>query len=124
MKRALFVLSAFVSLSLLACGGSTVEAEPLGETSQELVTCSATCPGGQTVSCTGNTCSATENSGVTCNGVFTACPSGCTGLPACSGYENQRCFERLGTRLDCCQSWGPDYLVCSSVNGFRYWLYQ
>jgi hypothetical protein len=51
--------------------------------------------------------------------------STCSGLPSCSLYANQRCFERGGTRLDCCRDEGwADYLVCSSWNGSKYWLYE
>ncbi len=122
MKRSLFVLTAFVSLSLLACGGPPVEAEPLGEVSQELVTCTATCIGGQTVSCSGTTCSATEYSGVTCNGVFTACPPPSDPPPTCD-YAPLSCYALQGTscrgsgtstRRNCCDGDFNSWCVCNS----------
>ncbi len=122
MKRTLAVLAALFSLSLLGCGGTPVEAEPVGEVSQELVTCSTTCSGGQTLSCSGTTCSAVDNQSVTCDGVTTACA--CAGLPSCSLYANKRCTATTGTRLDCCNNGNRDYLVCSSFNGSKYWLYE
>jgi hypothetical protein len=43
----------------------------------------------------------------------------------CSSYANRRCYEPVGTRLDCRRDEGwDDYLVCESVNGTKYWLYE
>lgn len=122
MKHSVIVMAAFVGFSLLGCGGPTVESEELGEVSQELTTCSATCSGGQTVSCTGTTCSATQYSGVTCDGVFTPCPSTYPPPPTCdhapvSCYDIQgdKCFgSGTSSRRNCCDGEYNSWCVCSS----------
>lgn len=121
MKRSLIAMAAFVSVSLLGCGLPTVdtEAEELEAVSQELVTCTATCSGGQTVSCTGTTCSATEYQGVTCDGVFTSCSGTSTclpSLPTCDSFYGKTC-KPAGTRQYCCDAGSiVSYCICSSTN--------
>ncbi|MBN1208395.1 MAG: hypothetical protein JXB05_26275 [Myxococcaceae bacterium] len=71
----------------------------------------------------GGTSEETEQLGEVSQDLVTT--STCSGLPSCSLYANQRCSERIGTRLDCCRDEGwADYLVCSSWNGQKYWLYE
>ena len=118
MKRALVVFAAFVSVSLLGCGGQPTGAEPEapaeeGGTVSQFATCSALCDGGQSVSCTGNTCSATNYSGVTCNNVFTACPPppSCTHRP-CSDFQGA-CFSGLAAL--CCE--GNVESRCDCIGG-------
>lgn len=113
MTRSLAMLATLFGLSLLGCGGSTVEAEPLGEVSQEIVTCTATCKGG-TVSCTGSTCSANDYDGVMCDGVSTSCDSLCAGspLPLCSSLADRLCANPGGYN-SCCDQGVESYCVCS-----------
>lgn len=115
MKRALVVFAAFVGVSLLGCGLPPTDAEPEapaeeGGTVSQFATCTALCGGGQSVSCTGNTCSATNYSGVSCDNVFTACPppSACSHRPcsdfqgAClSGFAALCCDGDVESRCDC-----------------------
>jgi hypothetical protein len=115
--RALVMLATLFGLSLLGCGGSTVEAEPLAEVAQELSACTATanCTG-TTVSCSGNsTCSTTDYQGVTCDGVFTACPPppSCSYSIQCTSIEGQRC-KPSSTRVNCCDGSYNSWCVCSS----------
>lgn len=117
VHRSLLVMAAFVSLSLLGCGGSTAttESEELSSAAQELTTCTATCSGGQTVSCSGTTCSAVDNSGVTCDGVSTACPPPTcanTSLPQCSTLAGRLCTTQ-GASQDCCDEGQESYCVCT-----------
>ncbi len=128
MKHALAALLSAVSLSVLGCGdtealtpeGST---PPEGQVSQQS-TCTALCDSGQSVSCTGTTCSSTDYSGVSCDGVFTACP-GFTcpgGQPQCSDYEHTPCSSR-GREVECCEGNRPNFCLCAGVLGGRYqWL--
>ncbi len=48
----------------------------------EAATCTASCQGGTSVSCSGDTCSATDNSGVTCT-TTTSCGPGCSTTKNC-----------------------------------------
>jgi hypothetical protein len=120
MKQALLAMAVVASLSLLGCGGAVAEEkpEPLAVSEQEVVTCSASCTDGSTVSCSGTTCSATQNQGVTCDGVTTSCPpppppSCDPSLPRCENLQGQACWPR-GTRKDCCLMDGwPSWCSCS-----------
>ncbi|MDC0713130.1 hypothetical protein POL68_32000 [Stigmatella sp. ncwal1] len=126
MKRSLATMLVFVGLSLLGCGGPVTEPETAPDTDapttvSQLSTCTASCPGGTSVSCTGASCSATDNQGVTCGGTFYAC--GCGNLPACSAYSNKICTSP-GQQLSCCNNGHPDALLCSSAGGTTYrWYY-
>lgn len=119
MTRSLVVMAAFVGLSLLGCGGATEasgpEAGELSAVSQEVTTCTATCSGGQTVSCTGNACSALDNDGVTCDGVYTPCPvptCANTALPQCSTLAGRLCTNPGGYNY-CCDEGVETYCVCT-----------
>ncbi|MFY2563004.1 hypothetical protein ACN469_35750 [Corallococcus terminator] len=121
MKRAIVMMAAVLGVSLMGCGGADVGAEPaevqedvllVSDVSQELTTCTATCFDGQSVSCSGATCSAANQSGVTCDGVFTACPpAACPGTyPACADLEGMLC-NRTG---NCCE--GTVKAICPCFN--------
>ncbi|MFP2907816.1 hypothetical protein ACLESD_22765 [Pyxidicoccus sp. 3LFB2] len=133
MKRSIIAVAVLLGVSLLGCGGPGSEpmAEPgaapeSGEetTVSQFGTCTALCAGNQSVSCSGTTCSMTDYEGVTCNGVFTPCPSACTGYPSCSAYANTVC-SRVGETMQCCATWGLDALMCSrpSTSSAARWLY-
>lgn len=122
MKRSVAVIAAFLGLSLLGCGGpvseptAQPEAAPVsGEeaTVSQFGTCTALCPGGQSVSCSGTTCSATDGQGVMCDGVSTPCfiPT-CSGLPECSLRAGQTCYTLNETEL-CCDGGYSASVVCS-----------
>ncbi|NOJ91427.1 hypothetical protein D7W82_12300 [Corallococcus sp. CA049B] len=128
MKLSLAAMVMWVGLSLVGCGGPALDdamaSEAEARTVSQFGTCTATCAGGTSVSCTGTTCTSTDNQGVTCDGVSTACPSSCGGLPSCSLYVNQRCTTPNATKA-CCNatSHTPDSLLCSgsATTGYR-WL--
>jgi hypothetical protein len=117
MKRALVVFAAFVSVSLLGCGGQATGAEPDAPTEESSTvsqsgTCTALCAGGQTVSCTGTTCSATDYSGVSCSGQpFIACPSSSCDFRPCSDFQGA-CLE--GFAALCCDGGVESRCDCMS----------
>ncbi|NOK17251.1 hypothetical protein [Corallococcus carmarthensis] len=129
MKLSLAAMVTLVGLSLLGCGGPALEdtmgPEAEARTVSQFGTCTATCAGGSSVSCTGTTCSSTDNQGVTCDGVFKGCASSCGGLPSCNLYSNQKCTTPNATKA-CCNptTQRPDSLLCSGsvTSGYR-WLY-
>ncbi len=116
MKRTLFAMAAVVSITLLGCGGSAAleEAESTeNQTVSQQAVCTAVCSGGTSVSCSGTTCSSTNYQGVTCNGVFTPCPttSSCApGLPTCQSLQLKFCSP-VGATKECC--WGSYSEICS-----------
>jgi hypothetical protein len=117
MTRSLMMMAALAGLTLLSCGGAPEESEPLAEVSQELSACTATanCQG-TTVSCSGNsTCSTTDYQGVTCDGVFTACPPPptCSYSTQCTDIQGLRC-KPSSTRRYCCDGNYDSWCVCSS----------
>ncbi|MBN8226858.1 hypothetical protein JYK02_04965 [Corallococcus macrosporus] len=128
MKLSLAAMVTLVGISLLGCGGPALEdtmaPEAEARTVSQFGTCTAACSGGTSVSCTGATCSSTDYQGVTCDGVLTACPSTCAGLPSCSLYVNLRCTTPGATK-ECCNatSHQPNSLLCSgsASTGYR-WL--
>ncbi|AKQ67780.1 hypothetical protein A176_004692 [Myxococcus hansupus] len=128
MKHALAALLAAVSLTVLGCGDTEAlapedTAPPEGQVSQQ-GTCTALCEFGGTISCTGTTCVATDYSGVSCDGAFTACPDfACPGgQPQCSEYEYTACSTR-GREIDCCEGNRPNICLCAGVIGGRnQWL--
>lgn len=119
MKRAFVMLVAVLGVSLMACGGEGLEvradeSQPgldLAETSQELVTCTTSCPGGTVISCTGATCSTVNAWSVTCDGVRTLCPpSVCPGdYRSCASLNGRSC--RGGTE-SCCRGDVEGSCVC------------
>jgi hypothetical protein len=127
VKRVLVVMAAFVSVSVLGCGGPVVATDTgtPAPVSQEFALCQVTayCGGGQTVSCYGNPCYAADYQGVSCAGVFTPCPqtTPCSEQPSCRDYENRACSSP-GTRMACCRDGLQDSLVCSAQYGR--WLYD
>ncbi|MFP2907814.1 hypothetical protein ACLESD_22755 [Pyxidicoccus sp. 3LFB2] len=133
MKRSMVVMAVFLGLSLVGCGGAVSEAEEAeaapvsGEAStvSQFATCYAACSGGQTVSCSGTSCSSTDFQGVTCNGVFTPCPAPPTcgsGIPECSAIANTRCFTENATQA-CCSGGFTTELYCSRAGTRLLWLY-
>ncbi|MBN8471471.1 hypothetical protein JYJ95_33615 [Corallococcus exiguus] len=128
MKLSLAAMATFIGFSLLGCGGPALEdtlaPEAEARTVSQLATCTATCAGGTSVSCTGTTCTSTNDQGVTCDGVFSACQPSCSGLPSCSLYVNKRCTTPNATK-DCCNATTqrPNSLLCSgsATTGYR-WL--
>ncbi|MFP2958646.1 hypothetical protein ACLEPN_12550 [Myxococcus sp. 1LA] len=109
MKQTFAVLAALAVSTLVACGG--VEAveprEELGQESSALVSCSTSCSNGTTLSCTGTTCSASDQDFVQCNGNYQYCPPpepppDCTNpRDMCVNINNTRCATP-GTSRDCC----------------------
>ncbi|MFY2558280.1 hypothetical protein ACN469_11655 [Corallococcus terminator] len=134
MKHSLAVTAVLLSLSLLGCGGPVsepaLEPEAVSESGEsstvsQFGTCTAQCSGGQTVSCSGNTCSQTDYQGVTCDGVFTACPSSpaCTGHISCSVLVGKRCFIE-GETQPCCDGASTTELYCAYYNNNRFiWVH-
>lgn len=132
MKRSLVVMAAFLGLSLLGCGGPVAEPEAApvpasGEEStvSQFATCTALCTGGGSVSCSGTTCSSTNYQGVTCNGVFTPCPSTCSGYPTCDSLAGTLCSVE-GAEQYCCSTGGGTNLLTCGRNSFSTrlrWLY-
>lgn len=119
MNRRLVSLAVLVGAVLVGCGGTEVEpsGEPLDSVSAALVTCTASCEYGGSVSCSGSTCSATQGSGVTCDGVTTACAPAptCTEYFSCDLYRNDPCEGRV--RIPCCAADGSRQGSCSCLQG-------
>ncbi|RKH03773.1 hypothetical protein D7X32_12840 [Corallococcus carmarthensis] len=69
---------AVLGLQTAACGGPMEEQEALqpqeGSEVTAMAVCTASCPGGTTVSCTGNHCEAVEGQAVMCDGQWKNCP--------------------------------------------------
>ncbi len=133
MKHSLAVTAVLLSLSLLGCGGPvsgpTMAPEAVSESGESATvsqfgTCTALCSGGQTVSCSGSTCSQTDYQGVTCDGAFTACPPApaCTGYPSCSTLVGKRCFIE-GEPQPCCDGASTSELYCVYSNGRLIFVY-
>jgi hypothetical protein len=104
MNRRGLPFAVLVWAVLVGCGGTeTLPPEEVGSVSEALVTCTATCEGAASVSCTGTTCTATQGSQVTCDGVRTSCPppaSTCTNFDSCSSVHGTACSPR-GAERDC-----------------------
>ncbi|WP_224249331.1 hypothetical protein [Hyalangium gracile] len=120
MNRRWVSLAVLLGAVLVGCGG--VEAEPevvppvsVASTSQELVTCSANCVMGERVSCQGSTCSATDYSHVTCDGVTTFCPT-CDDHPYCEFLHGGSCAPK-GSTIPCCFLGGGGEGGCVCGNG-------
>lgn len=118
MNRRLLSLVVLVGAVLVGCGGTEAApqvapqaVEQPGTLSQELVTCSAQCPNGPAISCTGTTCSATNNSHVTCDGVPTYCQTGCTAAYFCSNLHGTSCYPNK-SRAECCMEDGTSTGGC------------
>ncbi|AKF86528.1 hypothetical protein MFUL124B02_28850 [Myxococcus fulvus 124B02] len=103
----------------MGCGAPSAEeviaVEGVEGVSQELSTCTAACATGS-VSCPSGTtvCSAQDNSGVTCNGTFIACPAApaCGGIPTCAELRGRACS--IGDEEPCCSSTGAEsFCVCT-----------
>jgi hypothetical protein len=133
MKRSFVVMAAFISLSLLGCGGpvSEVESEVAAPETEEtsgtvsqFATCTALCSGGGSVSCTGTTCSSTNYQGVTCDGVFKSCGPSCSGYPTCDSIAGTLCSVEGAERL-CCSGSATGSLICgrNSFSSRLRWLY-
>ncbi|NTX04423.1 MULTISPECIES: hypothetical protein [Myxococcus] len=117
MKRAIVMMAAVLGVSLMGCGGADlatpngeVVSEEVQDVSQELVTCTATCYGGTSVSCTGTTCSYVNNQSVTCDGVVHYCP------PTICPGTYRPCFSLSGRRCSqhepCCRGDVESYCAC------------
>jgi hypothetical protein len=79
MKRFLFVALAVLGMQSAACGGPLEADEALVETPTEsnvtaMAFCTAGCPDGSSVSCSGAYCEAVEGQAVMCNGNWISCP--------------------------------------------------
>ncbi|SEU23219.1 hypothetical protein SAMN05443572_106505 [Myxococcus fulvus] len=107
----------------MGCGAPSAEeviaVEGVEGVSQELSTCTAACATGS-VSCPSGTtvCSAQDNSGVTCNGTFIACPTtppACDGLPQCRDIVGSVCA--LGSREPCCTASGAESVCVCTLSG-------
>ncbi len=117
MKLHVIAFAAFVGVSLLGCGGSSVaeEAGSLEEVSQALCNVSVACPyGWAPVSCAGISCSGQDGSHVTCDGNTTYCqPPPCTASSSCEEVNGSQCFS--GQRKECCWDNGdPGDCFCMS----------
>jgi hypothetical protein len=132
MKNSFAVMVTFLGLSLLGCGGAVSEPEAeaapdeTGEhaTVSQFATCTALCNGGQSVSCSGTTCSSSNYSGVTCNGVFVACPPACSGYPTCTSIAGKLCSVEGAEQL-CCSGGSTNILTCGNnlADPRLRWLY-
>lgn len=109
MKQSLGILAALLFSALTACGAPPpAEApEPLGEESSALVSCSTSCPSGPSLSCWGNSCSASNNAFVQCDGIYQYCTT--TQPPLDCSYSREACVNVLGqscsppgSRRKCC----------------------
>jgi len=97
-NRALGIWMAMVAWMSWGCGGTTPGGEPenaLGEEQQALVSCSTSCPSGQSLSCWGSTCSAADASYVQCDGVYQYCQP--TQPPLDCSLSSESCVSLLGT---------------------------
>jgi hypothetical protein len=115
MNRRGLSFAVLVCAVLVGCGGTeALPSEEVGSISEALVTCTATCEGAANISCTGTTCTATQGSHVTCDGVTTSCPppSSCTNFDSCASVHGTACSPR-GAQRDCCMdgTW-PGGCVC------------
>lgn len=122
MKSLKLLWVAFAVMFALGCGGAATEVvgeEALSESSQELATCYANCANGP-ISCSGTPCQAVDYSGVTCSGVFHACPPTnppdptCAYAP-CSSVTSQQCWG--GESVLCCNSAGGKS-QCTCLGGW------
>ncbi|MCE9671347.1 hypothetical protein LY474_26425 [Myxococcus stipitatus] len=104
----LWMVASAASL-VMGCNGvpdDMGDLDPAETASRELTGCYATCAQG-TVTCPSTTtsCSATQNVGVTCDGVFTPCPpttSTCSPLlPKCIDLNGDSCSV-LNEQVPCC----------------------
>ncbi|WP_224249326.1 hypothetical protein [Hyalangium gracile] len=119
MKRRWFPLVVLAGVVLMGCGG--IEEVPaqqsLATVESALVTCTATCGDGSTLSCTGETCTASDNFHVTCDGVRQDCPTPpteCTTRRSCEATNGRSCYEPRA-RLDCCTAEEtPGICVCGA----------
>lgn len=107
MKHSLLILAALVLSLASGCGGTEVETgeELLAQSESALATCSTTCSRGNTISCQGTSCSASDGASVTCDGATTYC--GLVPVPicsiasnSCSNVNGQSCIS--GTTRNCC----------------------
>ncbi len=124
MKNCVGMWVAVIFSGLVACGGTEAVETPLaeemlGEESSALVTCSASCPDGSTVSCTGATCSATEGSHVECDGFRNICvnfPPLCTSTNRCSRLAGLPCSP-VGASRSCCLPGHPNPNCFCTIQG-------
>ncbi len=123
MKRSFIAMAAVVSVTLLGCGVPAAQDEaesPESSTVSQQAVCTAVCSGGTSVSCSGTTCSSTNYQGVTCNGVFTPCPttSSCApGLPTCQSMQGMSC-RPVGATQECCWGTYSELCSCNSTGSF------
>jgi hypothetical protein len=124
MKRSLLILATFVVSVVAGCGGTELDQveDSLAQSESALVTCSTTCPAGNTLTCTGTTCSATDADSVTCNGTTQYCGIRpiplCSTSNACSTLNGQACTTP-GTTRSCCV--GSAVAGTCSCTGSRKW---
>lgn len=130
MKHAFAALLVAVSLAVVGCGNTDVldseDVAPLEDNVSQMGTCTAQCAYGPAVSCSGTSCSSTDNQGVTCDGVFTACPpvpNHCPGnVPSCADIEGSTC-PRNGIETECCRVDTVTFCTCFGFNTSpRRWL--
>jgi hypothetical protein len=103
---------------LFGCGGVEpgTEVQELVSIEQELSACTARAQCGSTsVTCAGNsTCTATDGSGVTCDGVFKPCPV-CSYSVSCHDLLGNEC---LGGGGPCCwDQYNVGSCTCNSRTG-------
>ncbi|GEN05287.1 hypothetical protein SAMN05443572_1011169 [Myxococcus fulvus] len=114
----LWLWACAVSL-VVGCGGvpaETVdEGEALTSSSEEMVGCFANCPDGSTVTCPTMpaTCTATNGSGVVCDGVNYRCPAtACRpGMPTCAFARTTICLG-VTEPFPCCNGTSLGECTC------------
>lgn len=112
MMRGWFAVATLAGAVFLGCGGTEAVADPEtpGSAESALVTCSATCPNGSTLTCTGFSCSAQNNSHVECDGSYQYCPtapSNCQWFTATSyASSDDACNEARQQGAAYCAAYG------------------
>jgi hypothetical protein len=109
MKKSLFILAACVVSIVSGCGGTEQELDEglLGQSESALSTCSTTCANGNTISCTGASCSASDGQSVTCDGTSQYCgliidPTPlCSSRSSCTNLNGATCTS-VGSTRSCC----------------------
>ena len=125
MKSMKLLVLACAAAFAVGCGDVPAEAAVDGDdvsiSSQELAGCTALCfTGSVTCPSAASNCSASNYQGVTCDGVFYACPTlpppTCT-HPTCTSVVGKAC--EVGASTPCCDTDGTVYF-CGCTNQRRW----
>ncbi|WP_257455221.1 hypothetical protein [Archangium lipolyticum] len=113
MMRGWLAAVALAGAALVGCGGTEaeVDTEAPGSTSSALVTCSSTCSNGTTISCSGESCSASNGSYVQCDGTYKYCSttptSNCRLFTSTSDVSyDDACDSAIAQGIAYCSSYG------------------